>query len=494
MRTDSRSALAAVLAAVQAQIQRAWRWVGRQATWIRWSLALAAFLALLAAGYLFAVPETVSVVWIYRGRTFAPDDLEKIALALAAKSIPTEVSEGRLGVPGSRLVEAQEVIQKLNLGPVTVKDVSREPVHSGFLDSPADLLQRENHRRQHLLEAAIQDLDPTLCPTVRLYPSRKGSRNLLETVDSILITVYLKAEDDQPIPPRTIEGIKNLAFSLEPLLQKDGLKLIDHLGRTYLDPQNPSLATRSEARIREGELTDEIREQLSWITGVQVSVKLAPAQAARPGSGNTEPQVPPVVAANAPLDLDPGPAAAAAPSRPEPVEAPSLGKVNVLVRVPIGFYRSQFRGNGGGREPSADDLKPYVLKTEAMIRSALAHVVSEADFGDLTIHRVEIPGLDVPEVVSTQPETRRNPMWWIVAAGSGSAVAVALAFVGGLRVAARRPLPRPAQTIRRERFDRGEPAPGGPGPSERVRDLVRRDPQAAAGVLQRWIGQGGHTA
>ncbi len=30
-----------------------------------------------------------------------------------------------------------------------------------------------------------------------------------------------------------------------------------------------------------------------------------------------------------------------------------------------------------------------------------------------------------------------------------------------------------------------------PGPSERVRELIRLNPEAAAGVLQRWIGQGG---
>ena len=32
----------------------------------------------------------------------------------------------------------------------------------------------------------------------------------------------------------------------------------------------------------------------------------------------------------------------------------------------------------------------------------------------------------------------------------------------------------------------------GHAPSERVRELVRFNPEAAAGVLQRWIGQGGH--
>lgn len=493
MRTDRRSALAAVLNRVQAQLIRAWHWVGHQAAWVRWSLAVAAVATTVAAGYLIAVPETVSVSWIYHGRHFAPDDLEKIALALATKGIPTETSEGRLGVPTSRLVEAQDVIQKFDLGPVTVKDASRAPERPGFLDSPADIRQRDNHQRQRVLEAAIQSLDPTLCPTVSRYPSHKGSRTLVEPVDSVLITVYLKAADDRPIPPRTIEGIKNLAFSLEPLLQKDGLKLIDHLGRTYLDPQNPSLATRSQARVREEELTDEIHEQLSWITGVQVSVKLGPAPSPRRGP---EPHAPAVIAPNSPLDLEAGTVEEPAQATlHEPAEAPAFGKVSVLVRVPISFYRNQFHNNGSTREPSPDDLKPYVTKTESMIRSAVAHVVSETEFGDLTIHRIEVPGLETTEVLSTQPEGRRGLGWLIPILGSAGAVLLVLAFASGLLVAARRPLPRAAAgALRRERFDRGEPSPSGPGPSERVRDLVRRDPDAAAGVLQRWIGQGGGSA
>ena len=34
-------------------------------------------------------------------------------------------------------------------------------------------------------------------------------------------------------------------------------------------------------------------------------------------------------------------------------------------------------------------------------------------------------------------------------------------------------------------------AGAGPGPSERVRELIRLNPEAAASVLHRWTGQGG---
>ena len=61
-------------------------------------------------------------------------------------------------------------------------------------------------------------------------------------------------------------------------------------------------------------------------------------------------------------------------------------------------------------------------------------------------------------------------------------------------IASRRPSARPSRTSVRSGLVVDAPSGPVPGPSERVRDLVRRDPEAAAGVLQRWIGKadGGH--
>ena len=50
----------------------------------------------------------------------------------------------------------------------------------------------------------------------------------------------------------------------------------------------------------------------------------------------------------------------------------------------------------------------------------------------------------------------------------------------------------PAGGADRGRYPIGAAAESGHAPSERVRELVRFNPEAAAGVLQRWIGQGGH--
>jgi flagellar M-ring protein FliF len=50
--------------------------------------------------------------------------------------------------------------------------------------------------------------------------------------------------------------------------------------------------------------------------------------------------------------------------------------------------------------------------------------------------------------------------------------------------------PEPAVHARRYRVDSGDE----PNSSERVRELVRRDPEAAASVLQRWTMQGGRVS
>jgi hypothetical protein len=159
-----------------------------------------------------------------------------------------------------------------------------------------------------------------------------------------------------------------------------------------------------------------------------------------------------------------------------------------LIHVPIAHYRHEFRQTGATREPSPDDLMPYVLKTEEIIRSAVAHVVPEAELEELKINKI-----DATSRVASTPshaESRWPVPWWTPVVAIG--VLGVLGLVGGRLIVARRPAARSAQWSRRERYDLGETNAVAPGPSERVRELVRQSPAAAAGVLQRWIGQGGH--
>jgi hypothetical protein len=165
------------------------------------------------------------------------------------------------------------------------------------------------------------------------------------------------------------------------------------------------------------------------------------------------------------------------------------GRSRVLVQVPIGHYLNHFRMTGPKREPSPDDLKPYVDKTEEIIRSAVGHVVPADELGRLDIVRNDASAPALPSLSSIAPSSGRLSPWWLP--GLAVAILTGLAFVARRLLVARRPATLPLRRVRRGRIDLGE-APG-PGPSERVRELVRLDSAAAAGVLQRWIGQGGHT-
>jgi hypothetical protein len=71
----------------------------------------------------------------------------------------------------------------------------------------------------------------------------------------------------------------------------------------------------------------------------------------------------------------------------------------------------------------------------------------------------------------------------------------ALLFLGVRLRASRRPIARlasaSASASDRSRFEGVGASAAGQSAAERVRELIRLNPEAAAGVLHRWIGQGG---
>ncbi len=81
------------------------------------------------------------------------------------------------------------------------------------------------------------------------------------------------------------------------------------------------------------------------------------------------------------------------------------------------------------------------------------------------------------------PDTRRKATDWGIVAAVAAAVALLMALASWIRVV-RRPARLPEMEVRPRRY-RADSADE-PNPSERVRELVRRDPEAAASVLQRW--------
>ena len=161
----------------------------------------------------------------------------------------------------------------------------------------------------------------------------------------------------------------------------------------------------------------------------------------------------------------------------------------VLVSVPRSFYlNADIRDN---REPNKDDLRSLKDRTEEDIRRCIGMITPRSESWRVDIFTIpDEVSLNRPVVVQSPVDARRRvPDWGVV--GTVVAAVSILAAVGSWIKATRRPavLADSAVSSRRYHVDSASE----PGPSERVRELVRQNPEAAASVLQRWTGQGGRT-
>jgi hypothetical protein len=284
-------------------------------------------------------------------------------------------------------------------------------------------------------------------------------------------------------------------------------------------------------------LKQDIFEKLDWIKGLRVSVHVEPPPnlevseptPARSGvkptpksaephwarkeskpSSTPETKAPTphtLVAANTPVDLDSvapdfeeprraaepptiqeAPPAAPPPAPPEPRPRGRIG-----IEVPRSFYYHNYLvATSGEKKPSPEAIRPSMEKIESKIRESVRMIVpGPIDSWEI---RVDMIPDDVPLARSPEPaqppDIRRQALGWEII---GAAVTLTVVVCVTVMVRhSRRPEPRGSFTSGTRRFHRDSPK--GPIQSERVRELVRRNPRAAASVLQRWIGQGGDVA
>jgi flagellar M-ring protein FliF len=521
---------------------------------VRWSLAAGAVSIVILAGYLATsslAPGGSS--YLASGRRFSPDDLVKVRRALEHQRIDYRTDDQRrVAVSADEFELASAAIAKLELGPRSLDDLRDLSAGSSLFESPQDRELRQQQRQEKILESLINELPGIVGSFV--WINRPRERWGLRPSAKPTVFVSLETEEDRQLPFRTIQSITtNLTGSL-PGLSAEAITVVDRRGHKYLDAGNPALSALSHSRAREEELSQEILLQLDWIRGVRVSVQLPGAgtralataaasessqrrEPAKPaGSGDTgsnegaakprsavppsQPRSPslktPSFAINHPLTLDPPPlpptaarpaasngsgsdsnssSELSAPSGPAlavdsaPRENPvAIGRV--WVKVPRSYYITAST-LPGHKEPSQEDLQKLVSRTEDQIRTGLALVVPMS--GPLawktTIDLIpdEVPS-SRPPIVSPSPDSRRLALDWGTAGALG-ALAAAVVTLGVWLVSARRPTGRiePAPGGLGLRYDR---ASGTIAPSERVREFVRRNPESARSVLERWTSQG----
>jgi flagellar biosynthesis/type III secretory pathway M-ring protein FliF/YscJ len=309
--------------------------------------------------------------------------------------------------------------------------------------------------------------------------------------------VYIETEGDRQLPFKVIQSISNIIVGCEPDLT-GSITVMDARHR-YLDPGNPTLGEISRKHAREEELSEKLLEQLDYIKGVRVHVRVFTPKAVEPvvsrvstGAVDTSPRsqtdgFKPSMRINGTLELEPEPPPTPI-SVPIPVASQERGKV--LVSVPRSYYFKAMIDKSDNREPSAEELREMAQRTETQIRHSVDLVVSESGSWEILVDTIpdDVPRVRTRVPSSAAADPRRKILDWAIV-GAVAISLYALVLVMTRIQVARRParLPEPTHKTRRYHADFASD----PGPSERVRELIRRNPEAAASVLQRWTGQGG---
>ncbi|MFO0892663.1 MAG: hypothetical protein U0790_26410 [Isosphaeraceae bacterium] len=491
---------------------------------VRWALGLASLAALLLLGYAgVGTPTRNETHYLLSARRLAPEDLNKISRALDRQRIAYHIDEDRrIGVSRGKREQAEEIVAKLELGPRLPGELRDQAPASSPWESPLEKDRREQQERAKILQIMINDLPGIVDSFVSI--NRPRTRLGLRPDARPSAFVRLETEGDRQLPFRTVQSITTILTGYEDGLSAESVTVVDRRGHKYLVAGNPELSALSSNRAREEELSQQILEQLDWIKGVRVSVQLPAAtlDAAEPTGGRApEPRDDPAppsgraaaagdrgpassaIALNRGLSLEADPhepgAKAAAPdldragaeaSREPAASRRRVDPGRVWVRVPRSYYY-QVSLLPGHKEPSREDLIKLATRTEEQIRTGVGLIVPLAGPAawKTTIDMIqdEVPLADAQG--GAAPLDQRSPAvnWGVI--GVLAALAATLAAVGYRVLHARRPASRGDSAPHRLRYDSA--AAHAPAPSERVREFVRRHPEAAVSVLERWTGQGG---
>jgi type III secretory pathway lipoprotein EscJ len=505
-------------ARVRAQLQRAGRTWRGQSPPLRWGLAAAALALLGAAAYLSA-PAAAPSALVKGGQAFTPDDLLKIEPELQRKRIAYRVDDGRhVVVAADAVTEANDVVQKLGAGTRALDDILRDGQVGGLFEPPVARQERALQAKGAYLSEVIRRLPDSGIVTAHVQIQMRPTRDGMRTTTQPTAFVLLETERNRVLRFQVIKTIEEMIVGSEPGMKPDAITIFDQGGHHYVDARKPEVREQTHIRAREEELGEKILERIDHIKGVQVTVQLVPVTPPKaepepaPGpEAQEEPEpakaargadlLPPPIAVNQPVEIAPEPAPAPepepkprpkpapakpAPAKPAPTDAPGM-----LARVWVKVPRSWYLRAHPSPSPSTDELRKSREETERQIHTAVEHTIPPGEASEVKIDTIadELPAR--PKAPVPVAPVAREARWVWLLTGVLAGVAVTLVPLGLHLAAARRPAPRPARGADLGWFHVDETGEAGPGPSERVRELIRLNPEAAASVLTRWTGQGG---
>lgn len=545
---------AAVLGRLRAHGSRLQRSVVAQKPVVRWSMATAAVslaIGLSAAGY-WAVASLSAVrgrFYLVSGRSFCSDDLVKICRSLDKQRLAYRIDdERRIEVTADQFDRSAEVVAKLDLGQRSIDDIRNRTTPWNVFEPKDEREAKKQRDREQILERLISELDGVKCALVSINRPRAPAWGQAAVNPSAF--VYIETEGDHRLSYQTLQAIPMIVSGYESDVTPASITVMDRRGTSYFDAGNLSVGDQSRNRAREEQIAEEIHEALSWIKGVRVQVQVTFPHSAEdmPAAIETGPSVTsavpiketdlpkpsnptahrggdnahraaansrPAMRVNKPLLLEPerklqasdttsgfvdaeAPLAAGAghvqPYHTSPPKGPARRGLaesgHVLIYVPRSFYiNADLRG--ADREPSREELLVMRERTERQIRTAVKYVIPDGSSWKVDVDSIpDEVSLNRPAILPASDDSRRCVLDWGIVGAVGAAVSI-LAAVGSWIQLVRRPVrvPEPALGTRRFHADFASE----PQPSERVRELIRRNPEAAASVLQRWTYQGGES-
>jgi len=464
---------------------RSWVDRARKATAGRPAAARLGLLALVAGG--LAVAGCLAAwsiapadrVPLAAGRSFRKVDLDKIERALQKGGVDYAIDGRRVVVPSRSAEAAATIVAGLDLGPRTPDELREGSAPSSWLfESSRERDERLQRDRAKVYESIIDGL-PNVESSFVSLPVRERVRASSRTAPKATCLVQVQTEEGAELSPGTVESIISILATAAPGLTRESFWIGDGEGRIYRDPSKPDLAAQSTNRAREEELTRRILDKLApWIKDVLVLVQLEDVAAESPApSPRPEAPTPGVaVGLNRAMEVDADEPAPEADAPAVAAAEPARKRGGAWVFVPRSYYYNASRLPGGG-QPSHEDYIALKNKTEQVIQTTVRLASSEADV-DWAPTIVDVLPDEVPAEGPSPGATaasRRSAREWAVALGT---------WIFG-----RQPARKAAPSRGGLRYHRG--SPGAPAPTERVLEFVRRNPETAFSVLNRWTAQGG---
>ena len=446
--------------------------------WRASALAVAAVLVASASAALLGHEER-RLQWLGGGRPFVIEEARTLRALLAADSIEAEVDDrGRVGVAAEDFAEAVALARSSGLDRRTTLERLNNPETPSLLDGPVRRAEVALRQQAGVVEAAVIAADDAILNAVVVLTP--GPSRSFEIPRPVKAGVQLFFERGRAPSAATLEGILNIVVTFTGVPAED-VMILDARGKALVQSGDPGAVRSMRDEIRARDWQAAIAEEIGRMVDGAIVV-VTPEEPDGLDRSTNPRRAPAGAVVAAPMSLDRPPSIARD-------DGPNRTRANVLVEVPAGFYNRRYRDFNGGREPRFEDLAPFVDYTREQIEVVVAHVIPADAMGELRVLMLPLEPEDAEEPAASGPWRRWSAYWWAPAVGLGGVAGLALLAAAGGVLPRRHALERPSGAIPTPHLttlDVDEP-----GPADRVRELVRRDPEAAAAVLRRWVGPGG---